>query len=201
MNDNLQKKFDDALWIASSLFSRGKTSGSSANLSFRHGEYIYVTGTGTCFGRLTEDEFSKLDVNGRQVNGISPSKEFPLHLMLYNNNDNTGAVIHTHSFYTTLWSCYRKNEEPEIIPQYTPYLEMKLGQPAWVPYAPPGSALLFEAFKKCLDSRNGYILRNHGPIVAGKNLLEAFFALEELEESARLAWELRDKHIKEAISP
>lgn len=34
--------------------------------------------------------------------------------------------------------------------------------------------------------------KNHGPAVAGKTIMDALFSLEELEESARIAWELRD---------
>ena len=43
---------EQALWIAHSLFDRGKTSGTTANLSFRYGDLIYITCSGSCFGTL-----------------------------------------------------------------------------------------------------------------------------------------------------
>lgn len=36
MNTELEQKLKDAVWAAHSLFERGKTSGSSANMSFYH---------------------------------------------------------------------------------------------------------------------------------------------------------------------
>ncbi len=66
-----------------------------------------------------------------------------------------------------------------------------------VPYAKPGSAELFEAFKKCVGNSDGFLLAHHGPIVGGSSMMEAFYNLEELEESARIAWELqKDKQLE-----
>ena len=55
MDEILKKKLEDAVWVAHSLFERGKTSGSSANMSFLHNGNVYITASGTCFGTLTED--------------------------------------------------------------------------------------------------------------------------------------------------
>ncbi len=103
------------------------------------------------------------------------------------------AVIHTHSFYATLWSCAVHKNRTDCIPQYTPYLKMKLGTVGLVPYGKPGSEELFPAFRQCVSGSDGFLLENHGPIVGGKNLLDAFYCLEELEESARMAWEIEFK--------
>lgn len=65
---------------------------------------------------------------------------------------------------------------------------MKLGTVGLVPYGKPGSEELFPAFRQCVSGSDGFLLENHGPIVGGKNLLDAFYCLEELEESARMAW-------------
>lgn len=195
MEQELQAKLSQAIWIGTSLFNRGKTSGSSANLSFRHKDDIYITGSGTCFGNLTPESFGVTDMSGKHLNGIAPSKELPLHLLLYAQKENVQTVIHTHSFYSTLWSCLEHPCERDCIPAYTPYLKMKLGQVGVIPYAPPGSPKLFELFASLINESDGYLLRNHGPVVADQDLMSAFYGLEELEESARLAWELRDKNV------
>lgn len=56
------------------------------------------------------------------------------------------AVIHTHSFYSTLWSCLKHENEKDIMPEYTPYLKMKIGTIGLIPYAKPGSTELFTYF-------------------------------------------------------
>lgn len=190
MDEALREKFENAIWVAGSLFQRGKTAGSSANLSFRHGDVIYITGSGTCFGRLTVESFAAVSLDGQSLNGVKPSKEFPLHQMCYQKDPAIGAVVHTHSFYSTLWSCLPHEGTGSVVPDHTPYLRMKVGSIALVPYAKPGSRELFELFRQQVNQGDGYLLANHGPVVPGKDVLDAFYGLEELEESCHIAWEL-----------
>lgn len=44
-----------------------------------------------------------------------------------------------HSTYATLWSCLPHENPQDCVPDYTPYLKMKLGTVGIVPYAKPGS--------------------------------------------------------------
>ena len=192
MDATLKNKIETAIWVGKSLFDRGKTAGSSANMSFRHNDTIYISGSGTCFGTLSESSFSVVDLDGNNVSGIKPSKELPLHLMLYRKDDSIGAVLHTHSIYSVLWSCLEHKNISDCIPSYTPYLKMKLGTVGLVPYAKPGSKELFDLFEKNIDQSDGYLLQNHGAVVGDKDMMSAFFCLEELEESARVAWEFRN---------
>ncbi len=186
----LEKKLEQALWVAHSLFGRGKSSGSSGNLSFRHEDCIYVTASGSCFGTLDADDFSVLDMDGAAVSGKKPSKEWPLHLDVYKQSAETGAVIHTHSTCCVLWSFVPGLCDQDCVPDHTPYLKMKLGKVGLVPYREPGSEELFSAFRKQLPQTASCILKQHGPVVSGRTVMDAFYGLEELEESARIAWEL-----------
>lgn len=192
MDKFLKQKLEDACWVAKSLFKRNKATGSSANMSIRHNNQIYITSSGTCFGRLKPTDFTQLDMDGTIIEGRKPSKEFPLHQAFYQKNQEIGAVLHTHSFYGTLWSCIQHENVQDIVPRYTPYLTMKVGTIGLVPYAEPGSEELFAAFRACIFYSDAFLLANHGPIVPGKDILAAFYGLEELEESVHIAWELRN---------
>lgn len=187
---SLDSKIKDAIWIARELFERGKATGSSANLSFLHDGYIYITGSGTCFGRLTPESFSKVSMDGTCAEGIKPSKELPLHRMYYEKSADIQAVIHVHSFYATMYTFLDHEDKTDIVPDYTPYLKMKVGKVGLVPYAKPGSEELFGYFKEAAPLSDAFILAQHGPVVGGKSLMDAFFGLEELEESCRIAWTL-----------
>lgn len=191
--NSLEQKIREAIWIGKALFDSDKATGSSANLSFLHEGKIYITGSGTCFGNLTKDDFAVTSLEGEHLNGIRPSKELPLHKILYEKSITIQAVIHTHSFYSTLWSCLKHENEKDIIPEYTPYLRMKIGTIGLVPYGKPGSQKLFDYFTERVNDSDGYILQNHGPVVGDKDLMSAFYDIEELEESARIAWELRNE--------
>ncbi|WP_040907587.1 class II aldolase/adducin family protein [Youngiibacter fragilis] len=196
MDDVLDKKLEDAVWIARTLSATGKVTGSTANMSFRHGKSIFITGTGTSFSRLCPEDFAEVSPEGDVMGPVKPSKELTLHSMLYSNDDSIQAVIHTHSFYSTLWSCLEHPDASDVIPEYTPYLKMKLGRIVLVPYGKPGSSELFAFFRDSLTETKGYLLQNHGPIVGHSDLLSAYYALEELEESARIAWHLRGEQAK-----
>lgn len=190
MENVLEEKLKAALWTAHSLFDRGKTTGSSANMSFRHNDKIYISASGSCFGTMKNEDFTTINLDGTFLSEKKPSKEWPLHLALYHKSPEIGAVIHTHSTYSVLWSFIPASCEYDCIPDYTPYLRMKLGSVGLIPYEKPGSELLFSAFGERIHKSDGFLLKNHGPVVPGKNIMEAFYNLEELEETARIAWEL-----------
>jgi ribulose-5-phosphate 4-epimerase/fuculose-1-phosphate aldolase len=194
----LQEKMAASLWSAHALFDRQKVSGSSANLSFLHEGVLYISASGSCFGTLTEADFAQvaLDSGAPLPSSKKPSKELPLHRMLYLAKPETGAVVHTHSFYSTLWSCLPHPDETDVLPAYTPYLRMKLGTVGLIPYAPPGSEALFAAFARRIARSDGYLLANHGPVVGGRDPMDAFYILEELEDSAQIAWHLRGSDAK-----
>lgn len=196
MNEELNEKLAQACWIARELFSRKMGPGTTGNLSFLHEGYMYITAGGTCFGNLKPEDFSKVSMQSGEIEGPKPSKELPLHRIVYENDEKCEAVIHVHSTYAVLWSCIPHENEIDCIPSYTPYLKMKLGTVGLIPYEKPGSQELFDAFKADASKSDGWILKNHGPVVGGKNLMSAFTSLEELEESCRIAWELRDMNVK-----
>ena len=114
--------------------------------------------------------------------------------MLYQKSPDIGAVIHTHCTYSVLWSCLHHENEENVMPDHTPYLKMKVGTVGFIPYAAPGSQELFRLFAERIDKSDAYLLAHHGPIVGGKDLMNAFYGLEELEDSATIAWNLYFLH-------
>ena len=197
MDINTERQLEAAVEIAHSLFARGRVSGSTANISVRSGDFIYISGSGTSFGTLEKEQFSTLTLDGAYVEGVKPSKEYPLHAMIYRHRPEMTGVVHTHGFYSVLWSCLEHEKETDVIPSYTPYLKMKVGTVGMIPYAKPGSQELFRYMEERIMDSDAYLLKQHGPVVAGKTVLDAFYGLEELEESARTAWYLRGEHVPE----
>ena len=188
----LPETLECACWIARQLFARRLSNGATGNLSFRFGHAVYITGSGTCFGNLTTQDFACVDLETGQVVAGRPSKELPLHLAVYRRREDR-AVVHIHSPYATLWSCLEPEPREDCVPHYTPYLRMKVGNIRLVPYAPPGSPELAEAFSSAAAHPGAWLLAHHGMVVACKDLMSAFAGAEELEESCRLAWLLQDR--------
>ena len=105
----LQEKLDAAIWSAHTLFQKGLVGGSTGNISFLHEHRMYISRSGSCFGRLRQEDFAQVDMQGTILYG-KPSKEYPMHLALYQESEAYKAVIHTHSFYATVLSCYADAE-------------------------------------------------------------------------------------------
>ena len=64
---------------------------------------------------------------------------------------------------------------------------MRLGKVKLLPFFLPGDPAMGEAVRGLAGKRSAVLLANHGPVVAGKSLEAAVFAMEELEETAKLA--------------
>jgi ribulose-5-phosphate 4-epimerase/fuculose-1-phosphate aldolase len=68
---------------------------------------------------------------------------------------------------------------------------MRVGKVALLPFFLPGDAAIGTALRGLAGKRAAVLLANHGPVVAAKDLEAAVFAMEELEETAKLAFLLR----------
>jgi len=177
-----------------SLFDRRYTCGGSGNMSARVADGLLVTPTNTCLGRLEPDRISKLDRDGKHVRGDTPSKEWLLHLAVYRARPDAGAVVHLHSPHAVAVSCLNGLNADNVLPPITPYFVMRIGRLPLVPYHPPGDPGLAEAAGRLAAKSRGVLLAHHGTVVAGKDLDDAVYNAEELEETARLFLMLRNEN-------
>jgi ribulose-5-phosphate 4-epimerase/fuculose-1-phosphate aldolase len=170
-----------------SLFSRGYSSGTSGNLSVRlHDGGYLMSPTNVSLGRLDPATLSRLDDAGRHVTGSPPTKEAWLHLAMYRSRPQDAAVVHLHSIYATALSCRTDRPLDDMLPPLTPYLIMRVGRVALVPYGRPGDSSVAESVSRLAGTHRALLLANHGPVVAATDLDGAVAAAEELEETARL---------------
>lgn len=169
-----------------SLYNRGFGPGSSGNISVKLEDGFLVTPTNSCMGRLDPARISKINWDGEHIDGDKPSKEAFLHLLMYKQRPQDHAVVHLHSTYSVAVSCCADIDQENVLPPITAYYVMKIGKLPLIPYYKPGDRALAEAVAKVADKRHAVLLANHGPIVAGNDLDRAVYAMEELEETAKL---------------
>ncbi len=178
--------------LGQSLFERGFTVGSSGNISARteDGKWL-MTPTNACLGRLDPARLSLVDAQGTSVSGDKPTKESFLHLSMYSQRPDAGAVVHLHSTYSVAVSVLADIDKETPIPPITAYYVMKIGRLKLLPYFAPGDMSLANAVREVAAKHHAILLANHGPIVAAKSLEAAVYASEELEETAKLFLLLR----------
>ena len=121
-----------------SLFDRGLTSGSTGNISVKHGDGWIVTPTNASLGNLCPDSLSKLNKNGQSVSGDKPTKEVPLHTAMYETVADCGAVVHLHSVHSVAVSLLPETDPEDALPPLTAYYIMKVGKTALVPLPQTG---------------------------------------------------------------
>jgi methylthioribulose-1-phosphate dehydratase len=91
--------------LAASLYDRGWLPATSGNLSVRiDADHALITASGRHKGRLTEEDFLVVDLDGRPVGPGRPSAETLLHCRVYRDHPDTGAVLHVHSPAATVLS-------------------------------------------------------------------------------------------------
>ncbi len=193
---NESKLREQMVELGRSLYDRGLTPGSSGNFSAKLDDGFLVTPTNSCLGRLDPARITKLDLQGNVVAGDKPSKEAFLHLSMYGERPNAGAVVHLHSTHSVAVSVIDGLDPAAPIPPITAYYVMRVGKLVLLPYFPPGDPTLANAVREVAGKHHAVLLANHGPVVAGSDLETAVYATEELEETAKLFLLLRSEKVR-----
>ncbi|OPG08709.1 fuculose phosphate aldolase [Streptomyces sp. GKU 895] len=159
----------------------GLVVGTSGNVSVRVGDTVLVTPSGVPYDRLTPDDVTGVDLDGRQVLGtLVPTSELPMHLAVHRATD-ARAVVHTHAVHATAVSTL----VPELPAVH--YMSGALGGAVRVaPYATYGTEELAENMLHALADRTACLLQNHGTITYGDTLDQAFDRTAQLEWMCRL---------------
>jgi 3-dehydro-4-phosphotetronate decarboxylase len=191
-----QKLRERIVEVGQSLYQRGLSPGSSGNISARLEDGWLLTPTNSCLGELDPGSLSKLDWNGNLLEGSKPSKEYFLHLAMYQKRPASGAIVHLHSSFAAAVSCLDGLDPTSCIPPITPYFVMRVGKLPLIPYFRPGDKALAAEIAKYAGTHAAVLLANHGPVVSGNDLDSAIYVMEELEETSKLVLLLHGQKIR-----
>lgn len=200
MKPHMEKAAEELCAVGRRAVESGLSPGSSGNVSVRVDDRILMSPTGVSLGDLGPRELSVLDERGRHLEGPPPSKEFPLHLAMYDRVEGSGAVLHLHSPHATAASCLPAWSTNSALPPISPYLVMRVGQVPLVPYAAPGSDRLAENVAVLPGRFSAALLANHGSLVAADDATGALDGAVELEEASRIVVALQGREFS-ALSP
>ncbi|MGF6597443.1 ribulose-5-phosphate 4-epimerase/fuculose-1-phosphate aldolase [Paraburkholderia sp. GAS448] len=172
--------------VGASLYARGYTVGSAGNISARLDDGWLITPTDACLGRLDPADIARVDLDGNAVSGGRPSKTLALHRGIYARNADTRGIVHTHSTHLVALTLAGVWSETDVLPPITPYYVMKVGHVPLIRYRRPGDPQVAEQIAALADKVRGVLLERLGPVVWERSVSQASYALEELEETARL---------------
>lgn len=158
---------------------------SSGNLSWRKGNYAYLTGAGSWLGSMTADKVSILQIEtGELDNHVKPSVESGFHLGVLRERSDVNVVLHFQSEYATAVACLKnKPDSFNVTVEIPAYVGRNI---PIVPYLRPGSFELADAVTKAMLKHNVVMLANHGQVVCGKTFDEVFERATFFEMACRI---------------
>jgi L-fuculose-phosphate aldolase len=171
----------------------GLSNAVGGNLSVRKGNSLLTTPSGlaTKLGwSIKEEDLWEYDLRGNLLaSGLGTvSRDFLVHLRIFQDLPEAGAVVHSHSEYLVAFAL-----RGLPIPPLTDMARRALGEVPIVPGARGDRGLIGELSAKALATRSGelgkhgigVLLPENGIIVAGKNLDDAIDALARAVENAK----------------
>lgn len=157
------------------------TPGISGNLSARCGDMVVITSSGVANGYLTENDFAVVDFDGNAIEGEKPSSERMLHIEFYKKRSEMNYVMHVHSPYLTAFASAGIALDDKISPEIIYCFEkIPLAE-----YSIPGAKELVEKTSKYFENYDVVLMANHGVIIAGKDIKDAFYKLDLCENYAK----------------
>lgn len=177
----------DLLKFSRLLYDRHLVHAAGGNTSIRVGDEVWITRTGAVLGRLSESDLTKMSLNGEVISGRKPSKEWPMHLAIYQARPHDNAIIHIHPTYAIAYSTLLSEPSLDAVPAYTSALYRRAGRVPVIDYFPVGSPELHQAITTLAPHFNAILMRQHGLTVTSFTLAKAFGIIEEIEQCCHIA--------------
>lgn len=163
---------------------RGLLSGFNGNVSVKLGNTVIITRSGAAKGLLSPGDLTRVDLAGGETIGPGkPSIESGMHLAVYRNQPEAGAVFHCHPPHL-LATEMRTSGRGVGLPLYE--ARAIFSQMARVDSFEPGSGELAEAVGERARTHRAVFMEKHGLTCWGASLIEAEALAEELDSLARI---------------
>ena len=170
--------------IGRRMYQREYVAANDGNISVKVGNNLIIsTPTGVSKGYMTSDMISEVNLEGNWNGiGLEPTSELKMHLRVYKENKNVGAVVHAHPPIATAFSV----AGIELIKPILIENILMLGPILIAPFAKPGTQEVPESIAPYCKKYKGVLLANHGALTWGKDLTEAYHRLESMEHYAKI---------------
>lgn len=170
--------------IIGRIYRSGMTTTSGGNISIKdENGNIWITPSGVDKGSLTPKDIICVKAEGTISGPHKPSSEYPFHRAIYEARPEMTAVIHAHPPGLVAFSIARQVPNTNIVPQAR-YI---CGEIGYAPYGCPGSQDLGAKIAKVFEDKRykAVIMENHGVVLGGTDLMDAYQRFETLEFCCR----------------
>lgn len=173
----------ELVMVCKMLYDRKLVSATDGNVSIKIDEdKMLVTPSGVNKGLLKEDMILTVDFNGKLIEGtLKSSKEVGMHIKIYEDRPDIGAIIHTHPPYSTAFAVAHETIKNNLLIETL----VLLGDIAMAPYGTPGTKEILDSIEGLTENYDAILLKNHGVITYGEDIIDAFNKMDALENVAK----------------
>jgi len=144
-------------------------------------DHVLINSGKSVRSALTADDIIAIDMDGKPVEGdVVPPMEFHIHTEIYRRRPDVNAVVHTHPVWSTLFSMTGNAVLPVTMQAAVMGPVRTFGKTASI-----NQKALGEEVAAALGSDRVVMLKSHGAVIAGADVVEAFVLAIYLEETAR----------------
>ena len=165
------------------MYVREFVAAHEGNLSIRLADgNILCTPTMQCKGDLSAEDLCIIDLNMQKLAGAKePTSEIRLHLQIYRQRKDVGAVVHSHAPHATAFAVANRPFPCGVLAEP----ELFLGEVGLAPFAVPGTDEFAESVFPFADSTNAILLANHGVVTYAEDLERALWMTEILDAACK----------------
>ncbi|SMF82792.1 L-fuculose-phosphate aldolase [Paenibacillus uliginis N3/975] len=168
---------------ARKIVDNGLVVGPGGNISARAGDKMYLSPSGFALEEIEPEQWIEVDIRTGAITdiGLRPSSEVLMHLYGYRAKPEMGAMVHTHPSHCIAFTLIEQ-ELPIMFPDQAALV----GRTSYIPYIIPTTDLLADAVAEKVTEASSILLGNHGLVTTGRNLREAYYRTQVVEESAKI---------------
>ena len=172
--------------IGSLCYQRSYIVGADGNISGRLSDgTMIITPAGAMKGFLSPRNLAHVDMRGESVDdGPKCSSEVGIHIVSYEERPEMKAVLHCHPPHCVAMTVAGIDLQVPIIPE----IVVTIGGIPTTPYATPGTDELPDSIRDVVRCSDTLVMKNHGSVTLGTNLLDAYKKLDMIEHTARILW-------------
>ena len=144
-------------------------------------DHILINSGKSVRSAITVADIIAIDMHGRPVDGdVVPPMEFHIHTEIYRRRPDVNAVVHTHPLWSTLFSMVGERVQP---------VTMQAAVMGPVQFFDKTASInqkdLAEELAAALGPHRVAMLKSHGAVVVGADVVETFVLAIYLEETAK----------------
>ncbi|HZZ95207.1 MAG TPA: class II aldolase/adducin family protein [Usitatibacter sp.] len=144
-------------------------------------DHVLINSGKSVRSSLTAADIIAIDMDGKPVEGdVVPPMEFHIHTEIYRRRPDVNAVAHTHPVWSTLFSMTGQPVLPVTMQAAVMGPVRTFGKTASI-----NQKALGEELAAALGADRVVMLKSHGAVIAGSDIVEAFVLAIYLEETAR----------------